>query len=249
MLTRVKLFALAAFLFVLTAPAGDAIAGDGFVKKVDEHLNRWKALDYHYKIVTTKKGSDNKNVLKLRMRMKYTGKHNKQLIEIAAPADMKGTRVLTLSATEMYIYLPAYKKIRRIASHVTEQGFLGTALSQKDMTLTRYGPSYKATTKSDSGGSVVLDMVQKDDSAPYPRLRMTVDKEKWVPTLIEYLNADGKLLKTEKRTQYRCGQGYCAPGAMKVVDHAAGVTSILYLKKMELNPKLKKSLFSKRSLK
>jgi hypothetical protein len=242
--TLTALLALTAFLFTSTA-----LADEETLKKIDIAINQWKTLDYRYKIVTTKKGdAEKKDVLKLRMRMKYTGAYNKQLIEIAAPADMKGTKVLTKSPTEMYIYLPAFKKVRRIASHVTEQGFLGTALSQKDMTLTRYGDKYRPTKMTDRGDKVTLELAKTSDEAPYPNIELTVEKERMVPTLIKYYSDGGKLVKTERRSQYRCEKGYCAPGAMKVTDHSTGVTSILYLKKMHVNPKLKKSLFSKRSL-
>lgn len=240
--------ALSALL--LLALSSSAVADDATLKKVDDMVNQWKTLDYHYKIVTTKEGdADKKDVLKLRMRMQYTGAYNIQLIEISEPADMKGTKVLTQSPTQMYIYLPAFNKVRRIASHVTEQGFLGTALSQKDMTLTRYGDKYSAKIKSDAGDEMVLALTAKSDDAPYPTIELKVDKTKWLPLGIKYFAEGGKHVKTEIRSDYRCAKGYCAPGAMKVTDHATGVTSILYLKEHTVNPVLDKSLFSKRQLK
>ena len=245
-----KWLIFAGLTLAVIALTTEARADDAFLRKVDAEVNKWKTLDYYYKIVTTKKGDeDDKSVLKIRMRMKYNGEYNKQLIEIGKPADMKGTKVLTISPTEMYIYLPAFGKIRRIASHVTEQGFLGTALSQRDMTLTRYADKYTAKVSRDAGGKKVLALTAKNDKAPYPKLEVTVDKDKLLPAHVKYFNDDGKHIKSEQRRDYKCAKGYCVPGAMKVTDHTTGVTSILYLKKHKVNPKLDKSLFSKRVLK
>lgn len=243
-----KLCSLAAFVLALVFSA-DARADNALLQKIDSELNKWKTLDYSYKIVTTKDGDDDSSVLSLRMRMQYTGSHNKQLIEISEPADMKGTKVLTLAPTEMYIYLPAFKKIRRIASHVTEQGFLGTALSQRDLTLTRYADKYDASQKTEADGKITLTLKGKNDQAPYPKIVLVVDDKKLLPSSIKYFSDDDKHVKTETRTQYRCSKDYCTPGAMKIEDHAAGVKSILYLKDYTINPKLEDSLFSKRSLK
>lgn len=244
-----KWLVFAGLALAMLSVAGPARADDAYLKKVDAEVNKWKTLDYYYKIVTTKQGDDDRSVLKLRMRMQYSGEFNKQLIEIGKPADMKGTKVLTISPTEMYIYLPAFGKIRRIASHVTEQGFLGTALSQRDMTLTRYADKYSAKTKSEADGKRILSLTAKNDRAPYAKLEVVVDTERNLPIGVKYFNDSGKHIKTEKRSQYRCEKGYCAPGAMKITDHTTNVTSILYLKKHKVNPALDKGLFSKRSLK
>ena len=49
----------------------------------------------------------------------------KTLTEFSAPGDIKGTRVLVLSRSQMYIYLPAYRKVRRIAITSPNKGLWG----------------------------------------------------------------------------------------------------------------------------
>jgi outer membrane lipoprotein-sorting protein len=239
---------LLTLLAVLVAFVPTASADDALLAKIDKEVNKWKTLDYRYKMITTTNRSADKSVLKLRMRMKYNGKHNTQIIEISEPSDMKGSKVLTKSPTEMYIYLPAMRKVRRIASHVTEAGFLGTALSQKDMTLTRYAKYYTAKKTGEKDGRITLALTAKGDDAPYPKLELTVAKDKLLPTVIKFFNAEGKLIKREKRSQYRCAQGYCTPSTQKIEDLANGKTTVLYLKDHKVNPKLDKAIFSKRFL-
>jgi outer membrane lipoprotein-sorting protein len=234
--------ALAASVLALGAPAhADELT------KVDEALNRWKTLDYRFKIVTKKEGAEDL-VIKLRTRMRREGGDNQQMTELDSPADLKGTKVLILAPTQMYIYLPQYKKVRRIASHVTEQGFLGTALSQRDLSLTRYGNFYSAKKASEADGSVKLVLTAKSGEAPYPKLELKVEKARWLPTEIKYFNDKGVHIKTETRSDYKCKDKICTPGVQKYVDHQAKLTTTINLVEYVFDSKVDDKVFSKRYL-
>ncbi|MSP24686.1 MAG: outer membrane lipoprotein-sorting protein [Myxococcales bacterium] len=245
-LSRRILIAVSSLVIAVAFAASAHADGNESLAKVDKTVNAWKTIDYHFE-VTTKSGATT-TVLKLRTRARNRGTYNKQLIVISEPADMAGTKVLSTKPTKMYIYLPAFKKIRRIASHVNEQGFLGTALSSKDLDLTHYGVYFNATELADAGGKVKLALTAKDETAPYPKLEMDVDKSKWVPSEIRYLNEAGKVLKTETRSDYFCEGDYCVPKTMLMVDHTKNVSSRMLLAEHKINPKLDKGLFSKRNL-
>lgn len=246
-LTRRAMVAASLAATAVVALPGTAAAGDDVLKKVDEATNRWKTLDQNYNIVTQKKGSDPTKLV-LRMRMKFDGKNNLQLTEISEPADMKGTKVLVTSPTQMYIYLPAMKKIRRIASHVTDQPFLGTALSAEDMNVTRLAPYYSAKKGSEDGTYLTLDLTAKSDDSPYPKMAMKVEKARWLPVEVKKYNAAGKLIKTEKREDYTCSEGFCAPKKLTFVNHAIDMATVLVLTGQKVNTSLSDDLFSKRTL-
>jgi outer membrane lipoprotein-sorting protein len=237
------LAALVALAFVAIAP--NARADE--LAKVDEAVNRWKTLDFNYHIAT-KKPDTQPSILKLRMRMRVKDGENQQVTEISEPADMKGTKVLILSPTKMYIYLPAFQKIRRIASHVTEQGFLGTALSQRELSLTRYGTYYKSKKLSEEGEKVKLELTAKNDKAPYPKIVMVVEKKRWLPLEIRYFNDKGNHIKTEERSDYKCKGEICSPGTQKVSDLTSKVTSVLQLKEYKMDTTIPEDIFSKRYL-
>jgi hypothetical protein len=243
-LRRIAL-ALVAFSLALVAFSSNASADE--LAKLDEVLNRWKSLDLKYTIITKSPGSS-KTTLKLRMRMRKKAGNNQQLTEISAPSDMKGTKVLIRSTTQMYIYLPAFKKIRRIASHLTEQGFLGTALSQRELSLTEYSKFYTSKVKSDKGGEMVLQLNAKNDEAPYKTIQLTVEKKSHHLKEIHYFNDSGKKVKIEKRSGYICEGKICMAKKQVVHDLTSKVKSTLTLKKHKFDSKMKPSLFSKRYL-
>jgi hypothetical protein len=107
-------------------------AGDAALAKVDDAMNRAKTHQFEYDVTNQEAG---KAETKLAMRVQMKGE--KRQTEFLAPADMKGTKVLILSPDQKYVYLPAFGKVRRIASSVGDQGFMGMTFSQDDF-VTKY---------------------------------------------------------------------------------------------------------------
>ncbi|MCD4678217.1 MAG: outer membrane lipoprotein-sorting protein, partial [Desulfobacula sp.] len=56
-----------------------------------------------------------------------------RLFRFTSPASQAGIAFLSLANDVMYIYMPAFGKERRIASHVKNQKFAGTDFSYDDM--------------------------------------------------------------------------------------------------------------------
>ncbi|NIM57731.1 MAG: outer membrane lipoprotein-sorting protein, partial [Candidatus Aminicenantes bacterium] len=57
----------------------------------------------------------------------------KRMIKFLSPADQKGIAFLDLPNDMMYLYLPAFKKVRRIAAHIKNQKFAGTDMTYDDL--------------------------------------------------------------------------------------------------------------------
>lgn len=245
---RALILSPVALAAVSLAPA-TALADDPLLAEVDQTLNAWKTLDYKYKIVT-KKADGEKSKLALRVRMRSNGKDNLQITEISEPADMRGTKVLIVSTDQMYIYLPAMKKIRRIASHVNDRDFLGTALSADDMSMTKFGGYYTATRgKEEDDKHVWLHLKAKGDDAPYPKIDMLVDTEQKVPVRLDKYGDSGKLLRSEKRERYKCTKGgFCNPGLLKFKNHSNGMITALKLTSSRVDVDLDDKIFTKRYL-
>ena len=117
-----------ALLAILVCPASADEASD-IIGAVDDSADR--ALDQiiQWDVVNQKPGAKKPETL----RFTSTVKGTKTLTEFESPANLKGTRVLVVSRNQMYIFLPQYNKVRRIASHVTNQGFMGTTYSHNDI--------------------------------------------------------------------------------------------------------------------
>lgn len=226
------------------APALADDAGSKTLAAVDAATNKAKSHYFEYEAKTAEAGKSDKTV-----GLNVWIKGDKRLTEFTSPADLKGTKVLILSPTEMYVYLPSFGKVRRIASHTNDQSAFGMAFSQDDLANLKYSSDYTATQDSSTDKEVKLTLTPAaGKTTSYSKIQMTVDKAKNVPTEIKYYNAEGKHVKTETRTGYTCESDVCTPGALKMVDHTKNLTTTMTRKKWEVNKAINDDLFSKRNL-
>lgn len=238
--------ALASLAFVTIAgPAAADPAGDKVVAGMDVAMNRAKTLEFEYDVINQEPGKAER---KMALAVKLKGE--KRLTEFLAPADMKGTKVLILSPTQMYVYLPAFKKVRRIASSVSDQGFMGLTFTQDELSTTRYGGSYDATIASETPSEwKVVATPKAGQTTPYGKLEFTVVKQNNLPTEIKYFNTAGTHIKTETRSNYKCEGTVCNPGELKMVDHSkGGHWTKLVQKSSKVNGEISDDVFSKRNL-
>jgi outer membrane lipoprotein-sorting protein len=218
-------------------------AADQALADVDAHVNAAKSLYLEYDVLDQEPGKAERH-----LAFKVWLKGDARLTEITAPPDMKGTKVLVLSPTQMYVYLPSFGKIRRIASSVTEQGFLGLTYSQDDF-APRYAPLYTATFAAGDDEHDKLVLQPRPGAAtPYGKLELTYLKDKKVPSEIRYYGGNGEHLKTEVRSGYTCEADQCTPSELKMTESKGGHFSAMTRKALKVNPGLSDDLFSKRSL-
>lgn len=239
-----SLVAAAFAAFTHPTPAQADPAGDKVVAQMDAAMNRAKTLRFDYDIINQEPGKGEKT-----LAMKVAIKGEKRLSEFSAPADMKGTKVLILSPTQMYVYLPAFGKVRRIASHTKDQGFLGLAFSQDDMATQAYGADYDGKIASETPAEYKLVLTPKTGKeTAYAKIEVTVAKDKMVPSELKYFNGEGKNVKTETRTGYSCEGDVCTPGELKMTDNTKGNWTKLVAKSRKVNEQISDDVFTQRNL-
>jgi Outer membrane lipoprotein-sorting protein len=208
--------ALLAVALLAATPAWADPAGDKVLADMDVMLNKPADLYFLYDVVHQEPGAAHPRTMQFSVKVK--GSRN--LTEFLAPADQKGTRVLVLSRTEMYVWLPQFDKIRRVASHTTEQGFMGTTFEYDDMATPYYGKIYDGKIIEDTDDHWVVECTAKPDAdVTYKKLHMTIDKKMVLPTRIDFYNDEGVLARTETRDDYVCDQGVCVFNRMRMTDH------------------------------
>lgn len=229
--------------------AGPALADEGadILAKVDHNLGNFEDQTLEFRAENLKPGTQAPTTIQFVTKVKGP----KSYTEFIAPGDLKGTRVLTLSPTQIYIWLPDFGKIRRVASHSLNQGFMGTTLSQQDMATYAYGGLYTASLKAQDDTTWTLELTTKDaaDTA-YDKLVMVVDKEKKVPLRIDYYNDEGtEVVREMTRSNYQCNaNSYCMFGYMKMVDKTTGAWTTLTPLSAKVDTGVADDIFSPRTL-
>jgi outer membrane lipoprotein-sorting protein len=236
-----------AFLVITLAAATAAAdpAGDAVLASVDETVNRYKTHRFEYDAVTQEPGRAEK-----KLGLNVWMKGDRRLTEFTAPADLKGTKVLILSPTEMYAYLPAFGKVRRIASHTTDQSAFGMAFTQSELATQRYAGDYTATIAGEDEQETRLVLAPRPGKKDlWGKIEVRVLKDMKVPAELRYFDAAGNHAKTETRTDYACEGAVCVPGELKMVDHQkGGLSTRITRRTWKLNEDFADDLLSKRSL-
>lgn len=238
-------FALLA-LSVLAAPgqARADDAGDAVVRKMDATLNPAKSLRIDYAVRTQERGKPDR-VLAITVQVKG----EKRLLEVTSPGDAKGTKLLVAAPSQAYVYLPAFGKVRRVAAHMSDQGFMGMTFNEGDLGTNVYGSGYTAVIASQDEKAWKLALTPKPGAtSAYAKLEITVMKDRGLPAELKYFDAAGVNVKTETRTGYTCEGGACTAGELTMTDNVKGASTKLVVSRRELNPTLSDDLFSTRAL-
>ena len=242
---RLSLFIpLSLALLALPSLAFAATAAE-VIAELDRRANLAKTQYFEYEIVNQEKGRDTGS-----MRIQVSIEGEKRFTEFLAPGDMKGTRVLVKNRAQMYVYLPAYNKVRRVASHSTAGGFMGTTFSNDDMATSAYGPVYDLAISSEDDSAWVLEGPPREGvKGAYGKIEITISKASNLPTQFRYFNKKGVHIKTEARTGYSCEGEICNAESMKMTDHTRGDASTELIRRdWRVNPELDSSIFSHRNL-
>lgn len=111
-------------------------------------------------------------------------------VEFHSPADVAGTRFLSVDdgETKQFIYLPAFKKVKRIVGAQRTQSFVGTDFSYADLegrdaSEWTWRALPDAVVKGESTW-VVEGSTNKAD-APYTRMRLWVHPQHGIPLVTE----------------------------------------------------------------
>lgn len=173
----------------------------------------------------------------------------KRLIRFLEPADVKGVGFLVLSDDEMWLYMPAFRKIRRIASHTKHENFMGTDFTYDDLAQTKYTDKYTAQVLSETDEDVTLELKPKPEAdANYSKIVMVVDKSNWVPRKLDFYDKRGKLKKVLTNTKVEKIGRYWVVTEMTMEDVQDRHKTVLTLRDVKFDTGLEDAFFSKRTL-
>ncbi len=147
------------------------------------------------------------------MEMKVLEGENedKSLMEFLSPADVKGTKFLSYEHIDkdddQWLYLPALKRVKRIASKNKSGAFMGSEFSYED--LGQFNPEkyrYKGEPKEATlkGKKVYISpAIPISKYSGYTKLVSYIDKDTFLVQKIEYFDRKHELLKVEVFDGYR----------------------------------------------
>ncbi|MFH1809460.1 MAG: outer membrane lipoprotein-sorting protein [Pseudomonadota bacterium] len=173
-----------------------------------------------------------------------------RMVKFQSPAEVKGVAFLTLSDDEMYLYMPEFGKVRRIASHLKNDTFMGTDFSYSDMGASDYARRYDGTLLKKEGTQATLELKpKKGQDSPYSKLLLVVDLERNQALKVEHFDKAGQPWKVMEYDKVEKISGRWVPRLITMRDLKKKHATRMEMVEIQFDTGLKDSDFSQRKLK
>ncbi len=182
--------------------------------------------------------------------------HHKSLMRFTGPNAMKGLALLTHQEPEgdddQWIYLPAFKMVRRIVSRTRTSRFAGSDLTYEDLrqeNLKLYSYAYLEGTEEILGitckkvEAVPTDKKTKEETG-YSKRVLFIDPEKRRTIRVFYYNKQGQRFKIMINSEFREEGKLWRPYKTQIVDLTRKHRTVLEFSKLDLTAKLAPGTFT-----
>jgi len=182
---------------------------------------------------------------------------DKSLMTFLSPADVKGTKFLNYEHVkkddDQWLYLPALKRVKRIASKNKSGSFMGSEFSYEDLS------SFDVNKYTYEGEAKIVKLEGKDmykgerrpitKNSGYTKQVSWIDTKTFLIRKVDYYDRKHELLKTAHFSDYKNISGVWRIGQMLMVNHQNDKKTTLIWKNESIKNGLKEKNFHKRVLK
>jgi hypothetical protein len=180
------------------------------------------------------------------VKLQPNGVDSKLVVRFDTPADIKGTSFLQVEHIDgdddLWIYLPALKKSRRLVANNKKDSFVGSDFSYGDISLPKvdqYRHSLLKTDKADGVECFVVESVPASDAvranSGYSKKVTWVRSDNFVEAKVEYYDLAGRLWKTQQVSrpeQVDPQKGRWFPVRREMVNHQNGHRTVITATKL-----------------
>lgn len=153
------------------------------------------------------------------------------------PKDVRGTAFLNHShigkPDDQWLYLPALKRVKRIASRNKSGPFMGSEFSYEDLSsfeLEKFKFNYLRDEVVNGEASFVVEQIPTDEFSGYSKLISWVDQKDYKVLKIEFYDKKSSLLKTLEFKDYKLYlEKYWRPLTMQMKNHQTGKSTDLIM--------------------
>jgi len=195
-------------------------------------------------------------VREIKQFIKDYGNSEKKIMFFTAPADVKNTSFMTWSYDngkddDMWIYLPALRKVKRISSDSKSDYFMGSDFTYDD--LGDRHPSednHKILREETVDGQqcYVVESTPKDPDYMYSKTVSWIIKDEWIGLRKEFYDEDGELLKTLTVKEYDKINGYWVILDMEMYNEQKDHTTRMELKNVKIGEGISDNQFTERMM-
>ena len=170
--------------------------------------------------------------------LEVDGDGDKSLTVFDNPRDIKGTAFLShthaLQPDDQWLYLPALKRVKRIASANKSGSFVGSEFAYEDLTsqeVEKYKYQWLRDETLNGHEVFVIERYPQYENSGYTRQIVWIDKEMYRARKVEFYDRKNELLKTLTISDYaQYLDKFWRPARMEMVNHQTGKETTLVWK-------------------
>ena len=207
-------------------------------------------------ILKDKRGNTSEREMRV-MTLEGENDEDKTLMVFDTPRDQKGTALLTYSYKkkddDQWLYLPALKRVKKIASKNKSGPFMGSEFSFEDLAgqdIDEFDYKFLREEPCGEGKCFVVESYPHDENSGYTKTISWVDQEHYRAFKVEFYDRKSSHLKTLNPTGYKLYEDkFWNPDKMEMVNHQTGKSTELIRKTTEYKTGLEEKDFTRNSLK
>jgi outer membrane lipoprotein-sorting protein len=204
------------------------------------------------------KGRERVRQTSMASKLFESGAIEKRIIRFLSPAEVKGTGMLIYDYDDrnddMWIYMPALRKTRRIISNEKSKSFMGSEFSNADMSAPNLEDFNYSLTGSETIEGIdcwIVEVVPVNEDimeeVGYDRQLAWIGKQDFVFRKAEYYDEGDELFKEMISSDIRqldaSGKKYIAT-RMEMSNIQNGRKSVMTIDKIQYNPDVKEEYFT-----
>jgi hypothetical protein len=207
-------------------------------------------------ILRNREGQTSERLLRV-CALEVEGEGTRSLCIFDTPLDLKGTILLTHTREDaddyQWLYLPALKRVKRIAAQNKSGSFMGSEFAYEDIatqSVDKYTYKYLREEVYDGNTCYVIERYPKDrQNSGYTRQVVWLDQKEYRTVKVDYFDRKDSLLKTLTFAGYQLYlDEFWRPRRMNMVNHQTGKSSELIWSDLAFRTGLTETEFDRHSL-
>ncbi|SHE64828.1 hypothetical protein SAMN02745164_00849 [Marinitoga hydrogenitolerans DSM 16785] len=236
-------------VLILLTSLGFAITGQEVLDKVKDAHDNFKT-EKSVVIMQLKDGNGNIREREFNMYLMHYGDDSLALVRFNKPSEVKNITLLTLSDDEIYLYMPAYRKTKRISGGAKNGKFVGSDFKYNDISLiyNEQNGDYNSKLIEENNDKYVVEIIPHEKDNDYGKIVMTIKKEHMLFQKIEFYNHENKLIKTMSFRDEQNFDGHILATEIELNNLEENHSTILKIKEVEFDIPITKRFFDRRNI-
>jgi outer membrane lipoprotein-sorting protein len=249
-----------ALALALAAPLPAQITAREVMEK-NFHVTKVSALEMEATMVLINdRGQTRERKSTTMVKLQPNGIDSKFLVRFSTPADIRGTGFLQIEHSDgdddLWIYLPALKKSRRLVANNKKDSFVGSDFSYGDIALPKvdlYTHVLKGTEEVDGAQCHVIVSTPRDDavrsSSGYSKKVTWVRTDNFLEAKVQYFDLAGRHFKTQLVRRHQLvepDKGKWFALTREMTNHQTGHRTAFTVDKLQPGTRLSDDMFTTR---